>query len=90
MPNTPYDIRLGLRIFSQNVQKSYTSVSTFLEAHSVHYEFLLFQEAPWALIKHVPSSENAWGDPEWGAPAHPDWISLVPRTPPGDKPRIIA
>jgi hypothetical protein len=90
MPSTPYNISLGLCVFSQNIQKHYVSVANFLEAHSAHYEILLFQEAPWALIKHVPSSEDARGTPEWGALAHPDWIPLVPRTPQGDKPHIIA
>ena len=91
MPSTSYDISLGLCVYSQNVQKHYVSVSSFLEVHLVHYEILLFQEASWALIKHVPSSENAHGNPEWGALVHPDWISLVPHVPPGGKrPRAIA
>ena len=89
MPNTPYDISLGLHVFSQNIQKHYVSVANFLEVHSAHYEIVLFQEAPWALIKHVPSPENTRGTPKWGAPGHPDWIPLVLCTPQGDKPHVI-
>jgi len=60
-----------IRIYSQNVQKNYMLVDSFLESQKDLYDILFIQEPPWNFIQLAPSTSSLSGQEIVGAPIHP-------------------
>ena len=60
-----------IRIYSQNVQKNYMLVDSFLESQKDLYDILFIQEPPWNFIQLAPSTSSPSGQEVVGAPIHP-------------------
>ena len=58
-------------IYSQNVQKNYVLIDSFLESQKDLYDILFIQEPPQNFIHFVPSTTTSRGDEVVGAPIYP-------------------
>ncbi|KAF5345864.1 hypothetical protein D9756_011194 [Leucocoprinus leucothites] len=80
----------SVRIYSQNVGRSYTLVDTILESKKLDFEIIFLQEPPWNHIRKAPSTTNPEGDDVIGAPIHPEWLCMVRSTKPNEpRPRTL-
>ncbi|KAF5357244.1 hypothetical protein D9756_006347 [Leucocoprinus leucothites] len=80
----------SVRIYSQNVGRSYALVDTILESKKLDFEIIFLQEPLWNHIRKAPSTTNPEGDDVIGAPIHPEWLCMVRPTKPNDpRPRTL-
>ena len=77
-------------MFCQNVAKNALHVDAILSELRNKFDIIFLQELPWRAIRRIPSTTNRMGDKIFGAPKHPDWLTVV-RPPTNDKaPRVLA
>ncbi|KAF5359860.1 hypothetical protein D9756_003191 [Leucocoprinus leucothites] len=80
----------SVRIYSQNMGRSYALVDTILESKKLDFKIIFLQEPPWNHIRKAPSTTNPEGDDVIGAPIHPEWLCMVRSTKPNDpRPRTL-
>ncbi|KAF5347005.1 hypothetical protein D9756_011008 [Leucocoprinus leucothites] len=80
----------SVRIYSQNVGRSYALVDTILESRKLDFDIIFLQEPPWNHIRKAPSTTNPEGDDVIGAPIHPEWLCMARPTKPNDsRPRTL-
>ncbi|KAF5347025.1 hypothetical protein D9756_011012 [Leucocoprinus leucothites] len=80
----------SVRIYSQNVGRSYALVDTILESRKLDFDIIFIQEPPWNHIRKAPSTTNPEGDDVIGAPIHPEWLCMARPTKPNDpRPRTL-
>ena len=79
----------NLKIFSQNIWKNSTIITTILESLT-HYNIILIQEPPWSEVCKIPSAVCSEGKPLIDSCHHPNWITYA-RIPSTDSnfPRVI-
>jgi len=69
-----------LKIFSQNVRKNKILTDIILETNKTSFDIIFLQEPLRYLRHYEPSHSNPKGDPIYGAPLHPEWISSLATT----------
>ncbi|KAF5355017.1 hypothetical protein D9756_005204 [Leucocoprinus leucothites] len=67
----------SVRIYSQNVGRSYALVDTILKSKKLDFDIIFLQEPPWNHIRKAPSTTNPEGDDVIGAPIHPEWLCMM-------------